>query len=304
MSPSAVTTHSAAPKIIIDEEFKFLLPRLDPESHTALEASILEHGIRDAIVIWKGHDILIDGHNRYGIAQKHDLPFKTTELEFPTREDVIIWMITTQIARRNLSPLQFTYFLGLQYKAAKKVRGGLRTGAGRKKEGGENENTQIADSEESSSENRNLINSQQGRTAEILGNQHGLARSTVVAAEKVADGITAIGKTSKEAKRKIIDGEARISRKRLTQLGTAPSPEVKDVARSIDAGTFGKSTDADTTTNPSKPPSTTALEHELLTATTDYRTRLKSSTTTQGLKAATRIHITHLESLLNQPSRK
>ena len=56
-------------QIIIDREFKFLLPVLDEKAFADLEADILENGIRDSLVLWEG--ILIDGYNRYNIAQKH-----------------------------------------------------------------------------------------------------------------------------------------------------------------------------------------------------------------------------------------
>jgi hypothetical protein len=55
-------------EIIIDEEFKSLLPELDPITYSALEENIIQNGCRDAIVLWRG--ILIDGHNRYRICQK------------------------------------------------------------------------------------------------------------------------------------------------------------------------------------------------------------------------------------------
>ncbi|MCL2525650.1 MAG: hypothetical protein FWE46_01150 [Coriobacteriia bacterium] len=294
-----------APKIVIDEEFKFLLPRLDEESSAALEASVLEHGIRDALVLWKGHDILIDGHNRYGFAMKHGLPFKTVELEFPTREDVIVWIITTQIARRNLSPLQFTYFLGLQYGAAKKIRGGQRAGAGRKKIEASADADVIVGSKESNVQNEHLINSEAGSTASIVGGQHGLAKSTVVRAEKVADGITAIGKTSKEAKRKIIDGEVRISRKRLSELGAKPNREVATIARSIEDGSFksgGSLPDPSTTGSadalPSKSDATRKFERELFAANASFGAALKAASNLPALKRATSKHIAQLQSLL------
>ena len=50
-------------KIIIDEEFKGLLPELDKETYESLEANILQNGCRDSLVLWG--DILIDGHNRF-----------------------------------------------------------------------------------------------------------------------------------------------------------------------------------------------------------------------------------------------
>jgi len=52
-------------KIIIDEEFRMLLPKLDGLTFESLEKNILEHGVRDPLVVW--NDILIDGYNRYTI---------------------------------------------------------------------------------------------------------------------------------------------------------------------------------------------------------------------------------------------
>jgi len=45
-------------EIIIDEEFKFLLPTLDNETYARLEEDLLENGCRDALVLWG--DVLID----------------------------------------------------------------------------------------------------------------------------------------------------------------------------------------------------------------------------------------------------
>ena len=45
-------------EIIIDEEFRFLLPALDEETFRLLEENILEHGCLVPLVLWNG--ILID----------------------------------------------------------------------------------------------------------------------------------------------------------------------------------------------------------------------------------------------------
>lgn len=47
---------------------------------------------------------VVDIHNRYEIAQAHGLEFATTEMQFATRDDVIIWIIKNQLGRRNLIP--------------------------------------------------------------------------------------------------------------------------------------------------------------------------------------------------------
>ena len=85
----------------IDNEFKNLIPPLTDEEFAQLEENILRDGIREPLVIW--NDILIDGHNRYAIAQKHGLTFNTTELNFDSRAEVITWIIQNQFGRRNIS---------------------------------------------------------------------------------------------------------------------------------------------------------------------------------------------------------
>jgi len=111
------------PEIIIDEEFKRLLPPLDEYSYCSLEENILVYGCMNPLVLWNG--ILIDGYNRYDIVTKHDLPFNTISLDFDSREEVKIWMIKTQIDRRNLTPMQLTYYRGLHYNIEKNLHGDI-----------------------------------------------------------------------------------------------------------------------------------------------------------------------------------
>ncbi|MEO0594845.1 MAG: hypothetical protein AAF126_01910, partial [Chloroflexota bacterium] len=68
--------------IQIDSEFKALIPPLQDDEYTRLEQSILEEGCRDALVVWQGKNILVDGHNRYAICTQHSLPFDTVERAF------------------------------------------------------------------------------------------------------------------------------------------------------------------------------------------------------------------------------
>ena len=86
--------------IKIDSEFKNLIPPLSSEERQGLESSLLKEGCRDALVLWG--DILIDGHNRYEICTKHNIPYKTVQREFGSREAVIEWIILNQFGRRNL----------------------------------------------------------------------------------------------------------------------------------------------------------------------------------------------------------
>ena len=89
----------------IDKEFEALIPPLADEEYRQLEENCLKEGIRDSLVVWDndGEFVLIDGHNRYKIAQKHNLPYNHKRMEFPDRESVKRWIILNQFGRRNLS---------------------------------------------------------------------------------------------------------------------------------------------------------------------------------------------------------
>jgi N6-adenosine-specific RNA methylase IME4/ParB-like chromosome segregation protein Spo0J len=82
------------------QELEILIPPLSNEEFKQLERNILEEGIREPLITWNG--ILIDGHNRYRIAQEHDINYETLEKEFEDLNAVKIWMVNNQLGRRNL----------------------------------------------------------------------------------------------------------------------------------------------------------------------------------------------------------
>lgn len=111
----------------IDKEFQSLIPPLTAEEYAGLEESILSEGCRDALVVWG--DTLIDGHNRYEICTKHNIPFKTVTKDFASREDVKLWMIGNQLARRNINNYARTTLecLSDEIQANRKKNQGMRT---------------------------------------------------------------------------------------------------------------------------------------------------------------------------------
>jgi hypothetical protein len=91
--------------IVVKEELKAYIDPLTADEHESLERSILAEGCRDALVLWG--DVLIDGHNRYGICQKHGLPFNTVQnTRFQSMDDVHLWMIEQHLGRRSVSDFQ------------------------------------------------------------------------------------------------------------------------------------------------------------------------------------------------------
>ena len=91
--------------ITVNEALQAYIDPLTPDEYAALERSLLTEGCRDALVLWG--DVLVDGHNRYGICQKHGLPFQTVQnARFKSLEDVHLWMIDQHLGRRSVSDYQ------------------------------------------------------------------------------------------------------------------------------------------------------------------------------------------------------
>jgi hypothetical protein len=213
--------------ISIDEELRAMLPRLDEATYAALEASIVENGCRDALVLWG--DVLIDGHNRYEICLKHGIPFRTVSVEFESRDHVLIWIITTQVARRNLTPLLLSYYRGLHYRTEKKL---VRNATGK------NQHTEIIPEDEVIPQNG--AKPQSYGTASRLAEKYNVSHNTISRDAKVSEAIDAIGEKSPETKTKILSGEIRMGKKELSDITAMESDEISSLTTSIEEGTYTK----------------------------------------------------------------
>ena len=105
----------------VDPDFQKLLPPLSSGELNELEASIRDEGIREPLVLWRG--VLIDGHNRFDIAKKHGLPYRTTSLDFEDRAAARKWVIRNQLGRRNLTADWVSYLRGQEVKEAPREAG-------------------------------------------------------------------------------------------------------------------------------------------------------------------------------------
>ena len=90
--------------LTVDPEFRDLIPPLNEEDLKLLEESLVADGCESPLIVWNG--VIIDGHNRYAICRKHDVPFSIQEKNFDTWEEVMLWMLRNQLGRRNLNSYQ------------------------------------------------------------------------------------------------------------------------------------------------------------------------------------------------------
>ncbi|MDR2599850.1 MAG: hypothetical protein LBC73_06185 [Oscillospiraceae bacterium] len=204
------------PNIIIDEEFQALLPQLDPLELEGLTQNILEHGCMLPLILW--NDILIDGYNRYSICTEYDLPFNTIAIELETRDDALEWMITHQLARRNLTSMQNSIYRGMLYNLEKKSHGGDYW-----------TDRQIS---------RGHNDPSRSSTADKLSDRFNISPRTIKRDAEMAEVVVAIGRVSLDAKQEILLEKTKISRKKLRGLSKASEEEITNIAQSIEDGTF------------------------------------------------------------------
>ena len=107
-------------ELIIDSEFKNLIPPMKPEEFQGLKESIMNNGydILYPIFIW--NNIIIDGHNRYSICKEFNIEFSVSQKTFNDRFEVINWIINNQLNRRSMTNEQRSYLIGKRYQEEKK----------------------------------------------------------------------------------------------------------------------------------------------------------------------------------------
>lgn len=171
----------------------FIIP-LSEEELAQLENSIIEEGCRDALIAWEdpiGLLVLIDGHHRYGICTKHDIPFDIKVMDFDGSEEVKQWMITNQLGRRNLSKEQTSYYRGLKYLKLRQKKGGY----------------------ESVLKKGNVES-----TAELLSKEFRVSESTIRRDAKFAEALELVSRSNANLRNQILSGDTDVNKSDILML--------------------------------------------------------------------------------------
>ena len=103
-------------RIILDEEFRHLVPAHAPAERETLEKQILaDRRCLCALVIWKETRILLDGYTQFDICTRHDIAFWVVEMSFASREAPRAWIPAHQTGQRTLNANGLSYIRGLRY---------------------------------------------------------------------------------------------------------------------------------------------------------------------------------------------
>lgn len=87
---------------IVLPEMAELLPPLTDEQFSLLETDILQNGCYAPVIV-NEELIVIDGHHRKEICEKHGLPYRLVVFSFGNLLEAKQWALDTQKSRRNLT---------------------------------------------------------------------------------------------------------------------------------------------------------------------------------------------------------
>lgn len=247
-------------QIVIVDELRDLIPPLQEEEYSQLEKNILAEGCREALMIWDTAKttidptstevgncyVLVDGHNRYGICQKHQIDFKIHLVSFASLKDVKDYMIDNQLGRRNLIPEQASYLRGLRYNAEKLEKGKYS----REDHKGQNVPYDASETEEHKGQNVPYGSSaKKEATATRLAKQYNVSEKTIKRDAEFAEGLNVLAPELKQA---ILSGKVKAKKADIQQLGQlSSSNETPIVSLEQVASIVGttKSTGEDTLTS-------------------------------------------------------
>ena len=198
------------PPLRIDPEFESRIPPLTETEYRQLEENILAEGmVLMPIIVWNG--TIIDGHNRYRIAQAHpQIIYTVYEKDFENRYEALAWICKNQLGRRNLTKVQMELLLGERYEAekmAERFRGNQYTSAGKSGAG------QNGPREE-----------HRHQTRQRIADEAGVSEAAIKRYAQFAKGVAAAEEAAPGFRQKILGGEVKPTQQEMQAIAKA-APE-------------------------------------------------------------------------------
>lgn len=199
----------------IDREFESKIPPLTAEEFQQLEENILADGVViNPIIVW--NSVIVDGHNRYRIIERHpDIQYTTHEKHFDDRYAVIAWICKNQLGRRNLTPEQKKYLIGKQYEAEKATHGAKDGFRG-------NQHTSLVKCQDGTLPN-------QADTADRIAKENGIGRRSVFRAEAFSKAVDIADEVDPGIRYDLLSGKIKANDKEIRELIDASPLERTDL---------------------------------------------------------------------------
>jgi len=176
----------------IEPKFRDLCRKLTDEEREKLHIDIADKGVLSPIIVWEGHGIIVDGHNRYEYCQQTGTPFQVSEVSYRDEDAVMRHILRMQLGRRNLDQKTRKVYIGLLYETEKRIGSKFRKG--------ETGNPTGRRGKEQGCQNDNTV-----RTCERIAEEEGVSPATVMRYAKIAQACEEMGITDA-----VLNGEVEI----------------------------------------------------------------------------------------------
>jgi hypothetical protein len=211
----------------IDTEFQNLIPPLSSEEKLQLEANLKEFGCLDPLIVWQGEDILLDGHNRYEICIREQIPYNIVEIDIVDREAALSWIANHQLGRRNITPEIASYLRGKRYLNLK----GDRTGNLKQNSPKCKSCTSVESDGEDLAQSENLITSD---AAKSLAQQYKVSVRTIKNDARFTDALDTLARSlGEEVKHSILVRNSGLTRKDILLLAQIAEEEGQESVQKI-----------------------------------------------------------------------
>lgn len=205
----------------IDEYFKKLIPPLATNEQKQLEENIVKNGCSEPLCVWG--NTIVDGHNRYNICTRLQIPFYIQQIDFNNREEAIVWICANQLGRRNISGETRRYLIGKRYETEKIL--GTRNYSGKNQHSENEVNATIY--------HKSQAQGNRGLTAERIGEEYNIAQATVRKYAYYAKTIDNLSKKEPELISDVLSGKVKISYENIAKLSKKLPTTVNNVKKQL-----------------------------------------------------------------------
>lgn len=199
--------------IKINIDFENLIPKQTAEQFKQLEENMVSEGrARNPLVVWRGHDTLVDGHHRLRILKAHpELKWSVVEQDFTDDDEVKEWIIKNALGTRNLTEVDITVLRGRLYKMRKSTLGGDR---------------------KSNPKNKDLKKDHKGMSHEVA-KELGVSHATIELAGNFVDGLDAAEAVVPGFKDAVLTGEVKAQKQEVAAMRKQTPEEIKKSVQDI-----------------------------------------------------------------------
>jgi len=198
----------------IDEEFRRLIVPPSSDELLQLEENIIRDGCREPLSVW--YTTILDGHNRYEICTRLQIPFLIHRIYLKDREEAIAWVCSNQLGRRNITDEAKKYLIGKRYEMEKII--------GAHNLSGINQHTKKEVRCQIDSEPRFVDSA--NRTREKLSEEYRISDTTIYRYSKYAHAIDSLSQISPELVPRILSGDVKIPHEDIIEFSQLPCKTV------------------------------------------------------------------------------